>query len=67
MVKCRHIRYGYIIKTIVKIDNEGRYWLEGENDSSLTTEQMGPILREQIIARVIFTIASPSKYMASTY
>jgi len=57
VVKCRHIRYGFIIKTIAMIDKKGRYWLEGEHESSITMEQMGPVLLEQIIARVIFTIS----------
>jgi len=58
MVKCRHIRYGPIIKTIVMVDQQGRYWLEGEHESSITKEQMGPVILDQIVSRVIFSISS---------
>jgi hypothetical protein len=58
VVKCRHIRYGYIIKTIVMLDQEGRYWLEGEHKSSITMKQIGPVLLDQIVAQVIFSVSS---------
>lgn len=56
MVKFRHVRYGLIIKTIVAIDEEGRYWLRGEHTSSVTMNQIGPVLAEQILAKVILTL-----------
>jgi signal peptidase I len=56
MVKFRHLRYGMIIKTITAIDEEGRYWLRGEHASSVTMNQIGPVLGEQILAKVILTL-----------
>jgi signal peptidase I len=56
VVKFRHLRYGMIIKTIAAIDDEGRYWLRGEHPSSVSMNQIGPVLAEQILARVIFSL-----------
>jgi hypothetical protein len=55
-VKCNHQEYGVIIKTIKAIDPKGFYWLVGEHESSITSEQIGPVPLERIMAQVIFSI-----------
>jgi nickel-type superoxide dismutase maturation protease len=55
-VKCNHPKYGVIIKTITSIDPQGFYWLVGEHESSITSEQIGPVPLERIMAQVIFSI-----------
>ncbi len=55
-VKVDHARYGKIIKTICHIDNNGLYWLAGENDHSLSTLQMGPINKSQILGILLLAV-----------
>ena len=52
-----HLKYGKMIKKLVKIDNERKYWFTGENFSSVTTDNIGPINLEQILGRVIISFS----------
>lgn len=49
----KHPRYGVIVKTVAVVDNNGFIWSKGENDGSLTVEQIGPVNKQQVLGKVI--------------
>lgn len=49
-----HSTYGIIVKTVAMVDKNGFIWSRGENNASLSVEQLGPVDKEQIIGRVIY-------------
>ena len=55
MVKCYHRDFGSIIKTIAAIDDQGLFWLKGEHESSVSTQEIGPVHIDLISDKVIFT------------
>ena len=48
-----HPQYGVIVKTIAMVDKNGFLWSKGENNKSLSVEQLGPVYKHQVIGRVI--------------
>ncbi|MEL0628983.1 nickel-type superoxide dismutase maturation protease [Psychromonas aquatilis] len=60
LVKVNHPIYGLIIKQVCQIDKNNSYWLKGLNDSSVTTEQMGPIRINRIKGIVCYKILAKS-------
>lgn len=48
-----HTQYGLIIKTVALIDRNGFIWCRGENASSMTIEQLGPMSKNQVIGQVL--------------
>lgn len=48
-----HPKYGIIIKTVAIVDKNGFIWSRGENEKSITVEQIGPVDKHQILGRVI--------------
>ena len=48
-----HPKYGVIVKTVAIVDKNGLIWSRGENDGSLSVEQLGPVNKTQIIGKVI--------------
>ena len=54
MVKCSHREFGSIIKTIAAIDDQGLFWLKGEHESSVSTQEIGPVHIDLISDKVIF-------------
>ena len=54
-----HPRYGLIIKTVAIIDKNKLIWCKGENASSLSVEQLGPVSKKEIIGRVIKVFIKP--------
>ena len=48
-----HPNFGLMIKTLVSIDNLGRYWFDGENSHSVSCQQIGPVSSEQVRGRVV--------------
>ena len=46
-------QFGVIIKTVALIDSNGFIWCKGENLSSLSVEEIGPVSRNQVIGRVL--------------
>ncbi len=56
LVKVYHLRFGYLVKRLDHIDSLGYLWLRGENDQSLTMEQMGPVERDHLCGVVCWTI-----------
>ena len=49
----QHPEYGVIVKTVAMVDKNGFIWIRGENDDSISVEQMGPIDKNQVLGRVI--------------
>ena len=52
----RHRSYGVIIKNVAMVDRNGLIWSKGENERSLTVEELGPVNKDQIIGRVVSVI-----------
>jgi nickel-type superoxide dismutase maturation protease len=48
-----HPKYGVIVKTVAMVDKYGFLWSKGENNTSLSVEQLGPVYKHQVIGRVI--------------
>lgn len=46
-------QYGVIIKRVALIDSNGFIWCKGENLSSISVEEIGPVSRNQVIGRVL--------------
>jgi len=50
----RHREFGLIVKTIAAIDHNGFIWSKGENDQSVSIEQIGPVSKNDIIGKVVY-------------
>ncbi|PCJ32717.1 MAG: peptidase S24 [Gammaproteobacteria bacterium] len=55
IVVVQHPVYGRIIKRVKHIGESGRFLLTGENEQSLSSEQMGWLARSTIKAKVLFS------------
>ncbi|WP_410369364.1 S24/S26 family peptidase [Catenovulum sp. 2E275] len=53
IIKVTHPQYGLLVKSIHQIMPNGDYLLTGLNPHSITTEQMGLITQQQILAKAI--------------
>ena len=51
-----HKNYGKILKKLVKVEDNKKFWFEGENFSSISKEMIGPIKFENIIGKVVFVV-----------
>ena len=51
-----HKNYGKILKKLVKVDDNKKFWFEGENFSSISKEMIGPVKFENIIGKVVFVV-----------
>lgn len=49
----RHQHYGLIVKTVALVDHHGFIWVKGENNQSMSIEQLGPISQSQVVGRVL--------------
>ncbi len=58
-VKVFHPNYGYIVKTLAKIDRNGLFWLKGCHKSSIPIEKLGPVGKSQILGKV-FMVFPPN-------
>jgi len=56
LIKVQHPTYGLIVKKIIEIDVQGRYWLEGIAKKSITTHEMGAVDISMISGIVISSI-----------
>ncbi|MCP4321516.1 MAG: nickel-type superoxide dismutase maturation protease [Psychromonas sp.] len=56
IIKVKHPIYGLIVKKLIRIDQQGLYWLEGLNASSVSSIQMGAIKRNMITGIVVYHI-----------
>ncbi|MEI6859627.1 MAG: hypothetical protein V5788_07600 [Shewanella sp.] len=53
-----HPKLGELIKTLVKIDSEGNLWFKGENNTSISSQEMGPIRSGRVIGKVALIISA---------
>ncbi|GAB1623447.1 hypothetical protein AAOGI_34970 [Agarivorans albus] len=56
VVKVLHPKFGLIVKRIGCIDKYGFIWLRGENPSSVSTIDMGPVRASRIKGKVLFWV-----------
>ncbi len=49
----KHPRFGTLVKTLERQDQNGNYWLKGENPASVSTQAIGAIPKSQVIGRVL--------------
>ncbi|MEP4556281.1 hypothetical protein R2R70_17325 [Cobetia sp. SIMBA_158] len=62
-VVVEHPSLGQLVKRLHRIDDNGRLWLRGEHPDGLSSEQMGPVSRQCIKGRVVFSVAAtPSSH-----
>ena len=54
----RHREYGLVVKTIAAIHHNGFIWSKGENDQSVSIEQLGPVSKGDIIGKVVCVFKS---------
>lgn len=54
----KHPKYGDIIKTLNYVDNQGFFWFKGESEQSVSMIEIGPISKDQILAKVCFTLSA---------
>ena len=52
-----HKKYGKLVKKLVKIDNKENFWFKGEDNSSISTEKIGPINIDQILGKVVLSVS----------
>ena len=52
----KHKLHGYIVKNVAMVDKIGLIWSKGENEKSLSVEELGPVSKDQIMGRVISII-----------
>ena len=55
MLIFNHNKYGCLIKRFSHIDEMGFFWFKGENISSLTSSEIGPIKKGDILGRVLIS------------
>ena len=60
IVKVKHPTYGLIVKEIIEIDHQGRYWLDGLDIDSINSIEMGAIDLNMITGVVVCTIKTPT-------
>ena len=56
----QHEIYGNLVKKLVKIDSSNYFWFEGENQSSISKTQVGPIKEYNILGQIVFSISKSS-------
>ena len=56
----KHKVYGRLVKKLVRIDSLNYFWFEGEHQSSISKEQVGPIKECDILGQIIFSISKSS-------
>ena len=61
VIKVQHPTYGLIVKKIMRIDQQGFYWLEGANINSISSAEMGPINIRMIVGIVFYEIKNNPK------
>lgn len=54
LLKVLHPKFGFIVKSLAKIDKNGLFWLKGFHKSSLPIERLGPVGKAQIQGKVLW-------------
>lgn len=60
LVVIQHALYGCMIKKIKSITQSDEIYLQGENESSLSSRQIGKVSRSAIKGKVIFKSSKPT-------
>lgn len=58
LVVVAHSKFNTIVKRVQCIDHLGRLKLSGDHDSSVSTDSMGWINKQDVVGRVIFCISA---------
>ncbi len=58
LVVVRHPHYDVIVKRLLAFDGSGRFLLAGENDTSVSTQDMSWCSCEQVLGKVLFRVLS---------
>ncbi|WP_076409233.1 S24/S26 family peptidase [Shewanella sp. UCD-KL12] len=53
-----HPKLGQLIKTLANIDSAGNLWFKGENNESISTQEIGPIKRCRVLGKVTWVISA---------
>ena len=56
----QHETLGKLVKKLVTIDSSNHFWFEGENRSSISKTQVGPIKECNILGQIVFSISKSS-------
>jgi nickel-type superoxide dismutase maturation protease len=54
LLKVRHPKYGFIVKTLAQVDRNGLFWLKGHHRNSIAIEKLGPVGKSQIRGTVLW-------------
>ncbi len=54
LLKVRHPKYGFIVKTLAQVDRNGLFWLKGHHKNSIAIEKLGPVGKSQIKGKVLW-------------
>ena len=60
-IVANHPQYQRIIKRVDSICPQRGYWLAGENTASVSSEKMGWLSKEHILAKVIVKVRKPRR------
>jgi hypothetical protein len=55
-----HQKYGRLIKSLVKIDSDGKFWFKGDQSDSVSMNDIGPVNESNIIGQVFLSISNNS-------
>ena len=56
VVEIKHRSLGRLVKRVVEISDDG-YWVSGDSTTSLETQRIGLITRDQILAKFLFKLS----------
>ena len=56
----KHKIYGKLIKRLVNVDSSNLYWFDGNFYKSISSKDIGPIKKEQILGQIILSISKSS-------
>lgn len=59
VLKFNHPKYGELIKTVSAIDKYGFLWFCGENEHSISIEEIGPVNKNQVSGKVCLICRQP--------
>lgn len=54
LVVVKHPSFGVIIKRVIGMDADGSFWLGSDDQSGVSTLQMGRIQPQQLLGRVVW-------------
>ncbi len=61
LVVIDHPRFGRLVKRVFEVEENQRMLLCGENNASVSPEEMGWVTIEQLLGKVLFCVRQPAK------